>query len=367
MLTKPSPCRLVADISAHGFGHLAQTACVLNLLDETDPSLEIVIRTAHSADTVRHFVTAPHEMAEMYPDMGMIMNGPSRVDREATLAAFADLHSRLADIVEEEAARLCALKPQLLLSNIPYTSLLAARAAHIPSVAFCSLNWYDILRGYAGDDPRMEKVLAEMRDGYRSTRQFILPTPSMPTEWHPALSHVGPVSRMARDCPRPACLPPAEGPVRKAVVLVALGGISSDFDPASLPVLSDVHWVVAGTGEVAGRDDLTPLDETGLGLLDMLPHADAIVTKSGYGTFVEAACHGKRVLFAERPDWPEAAFLEPWLLSHATAAAIPQEALYTGSFSDALGTLLNRPTSPAIKATGAPMAARVILDHLSAL
>lgn len=365
MQTKLSrPYRLVADISAHGFGHLAQTACVLEALYDSDPSIDIIIRTGHSPETVRKFVTVPYRLAEMHPDTGMVMTGPSHVDLEATRAAFIGQHNNLEKIVQAEAERLFVLGPDLLLSNIPYTSLLAAGSAHIPAVAFCSLNWYDILRGYAGDDPRMAQVLEEMRIAYRSTRQFILPLPSMPTDWHPALSHVGPLCRKAKDCPRPACLPAS---TEKAVVLVALGGIDGEYDPASLPSLPDVRWVVASSGNLPARNDMVSLEQTGLGLLDLMPHGDAIITKSGYGTFVEAACHGTRVLFAERPDWPEAAYLEPWLMDHATAASIPQDVFYKGAFASALRTLLEHPASPPVEATGAVMAARVILDHLNTL
>ena len=365
MPTPPSrPKRLIADISAHGFGHLAQTACVLNAVHDSDPSIEIVVRTGHSPAVVRKFVTVPHQQAEMYPDKGLVMKGPSHVDITATKAAFITLHDNLDTVVQHEAERLAAFEPGLLLSNIPYTSLLAARMARIPAFAFCSLNWHDILYGYLAGDPRMAPILEEVRRAYGTAGQFILPEPSMPTAWHPAPSHVGPVSRRATDHSRPAGLP---APDEKALALVALGGIASDFDPACLPFLPEIHWVLAGPGKAPHRNDVTPLDDTGLSLLDLMPHADAIITKSGYGTFVEAACHGVRVLFASRPDWPEAAFLEPWLITHATAAAITQEALYSGDFAVPLQTLLEQAPSPPIQATGAAMAARIICDHLSSL
>ncbi len=46
---------------------------------------------------------------------------------------------------------------------------------------------------------------------------------------------------------------------------------------------------------------------------ELLASADLVITKPGYGTFVEAACHGVPVLYLERPDWPEAPALCDWL------------------------------------------------------
>ncbi len=45
--------------------------------------------------------------------------------------------------------------------------------------------------------------------------------------------------------------------------------------------------------------------ELRLSVMDVLGSRDAILGKPGYGTFAEAACNGKPVLYVSRGDWPE--------------------------------------------------------------
>jgi hypothetical protein len=42
-----------------------------------------------------------------------------------------------------------------------------------------------------------------------------------------------------------------------------------------------------------------------MSFIDVLASSDAVVTKIGYATFVEAACNGVGIVSAPRADWPE--------------------------------------------------------------
>jgi hypothetical protein len=55
------------------------------------------------------------------------------------------------------AEELAALRPTVLLGNIPYLSIAAAAHAGIPAVAFCCLHWGEIFRHYCADAPRSEE------------------------------------------------------------------------------------------------------------------------------------------------------------------------------------------------------------------
>ena len=41
-----------------------------------------------------------------------------------------------------------------------------------------------------------------------------------------------------------------------------------------------------------------------MSFIDVLASSDAVVTKIGYATFVEAACNGGGIKSAPRADWP---------------------------------------------------------------
>lgn len=356
--------RIVIDISAHGFGHLAQSAAVLAELERQAPALEIVARCGHPPEALAGFIPFPVVTAPPPPDVGMVMSGPSRVDIDGTRAAYRRLHERLPTVVEREAGVLTELAPDLVISNIPYTTLLAAAAAGLPSLAFCSLNWRDTLGGYLGDDPDDARLLREIEEGYLHANAFLRPEPSLPMGWLPNAEAVGPVARRLPPFERPGSFPRGAKNGGPALALVSLGGIASDFDPARLPRMDGVVWLTTSPPPPGRARDILQISEYGLSFLEALSLADVVVTKSGYGAFVEAASLGVRVLFAMRPDWPEAEVLEDWIRRSATAAGIPQVALYEGRFEEELRDLLARPASRCKAATGAEEIARFILKRL---
>ena len=97
--------------------------------------------------------------------------------------------------------------------------------------------------------------------------------------------------------------------------------------------------------------------------MDVLRSADALITKPGYGSFVEAACNGIPILYVDRHDWPETACLVTWLQSHGRGLGIRPEQLTQGDFGHALETLLMTTPPTPVQATGIEEA----VTHLSAL
>lgn len=53
---------LVVSISGHGFGHVAQTAPILNLLHERMPQVRITVRSAVPAEHLHSRIHAPFEI-----------------------------------------------------------------------------------------------------------------------------------------------------------------------------------------------------------------------------------------------------------------------------------------------------------------
>ena len=93
---------LVADISGHGLGHLAQAAPVLNALAERVADLRITVRSTLSDSALADMTAFPFERAAPPPDIGMEMNGPIEVDRRASAGAYAALHSQWDQVVAWE-------------------------------------------------------------------------------------------------------------------------------------------------------------------------------------------------------------------------------------------------------------------------
>ena len=310
--------RIVVDISGHGFGHAGQLAPILAELHRRRPELRLVVRSTLPEEPLEAILGGTFERAEPPPDPCLAMHDPVHVDRAATRAAYATLEAGFETLVEAEAARLRALAPDLLVANIGFVGLAAAARAGVPAIAIGSLNWADIAAAYEVASPAM---VERMRAAYRSAELTVLLTPHLPTPWLDRRVSVGPVARVGR--PRRAELRAALGLAPDILLgLVAFGGIDGAERLATLPAIDGVAWL-ADRVERPGMLTTRGLDLT---FPDLLASVDVVITKSGYGTFAEAAAAGVPVLYRPRPDWPEAPWLEGWIRQVGIGRPLPPDA-----------------------------------------
>jgi len=353
---------LVADISGHGFGHVAMTAPVLNALADVRPDLRLTIRSPAPEGLLREHVRVAFELVPVAFDFGMIMRGALEVDAEASYLKYADLHSRWDAEVESAAKALRALAPTLLLANVPYLSLAAAARAGIPAVALCCLNWADIFEHYCGDRPGAQAIAGEMRAAYRSAHTFIAPDPAMPMQSLPDIKRIGPIARLGRKC---------SGKIRReldlaedtALALLSLGGVPSRIDVSPWPRLEG--WHVLAAMEVTGtHPDVTAADALSVSHIDLLASCAVLLTKPGYGTTAEAGVNGLPMLYVSRDGWPEEPTLVEWLQRNGRCESLPRAALQDGSFVPALERVrrLSAPLPPA--PDGVKAAVRLLLERL---
>lgn len=354
--------RLLVAISHHGLGHLAQAAPVINALHAARPDLEFLVwsgvpRAALAARIHAHF-RHRHEPA----DVGLAMHDAVRVDLAASRAAYLAFHQDWDARIADEAAWLREQGIAGVLSNVACLPLAAADRAGIPGVAMCSLNWVDIAGAYLAEQAGMAEVLEQMAATYRTARAFLRATPAMPMAWLENREAVPPIAALGvdRGMALRARLALASG---ERLVLLGFGGIGYQT-ARSLPTLDGVRWLVPDDW-VQERADLIPLSRAGLPFLDLIASCDALVTKVGYGSFVEAAAAGIPVLYIDRPDWPETPFLADWLLAHANTAAIEERQLFTPEIGALLDSLLAAPRVPGVTADGEAKAARRVLELLA--
>jgi len=133
---------LIVSISGHGYGHVAQTAPVLNRLHRLMPRLRITVRSAvPSATSAVHACHAPFEHMESHGDIGMLMSSALDVRRRRTArAAYRTFHADWQARVDGEAGLLRELGADMVFSNVGYLPLTGAQRAGIPNAALCSLN-----------------------------------------------------------------------------------------------------------------------------------------------------------------------------------------------------------------------------------
>lgn len=366
--------RLLVAISHHGLGHLAQAAPVLNALHATRPDLEFLVWSGVTRAALAARIRAPFQHRHEPADVGLAMHDAVRVDLAASQAAYLAFHQDWAARVAREAVWLRDQGITGILSDASCLPLAAANQAGIPGVAMCSLNWVDIASAYLAEQPGMTQVLEQMAVAYHSARAFLRVVPAMPMNWLANREAVPPIA--AQGVKRGAELRARLGLRHdERLVLIGFGGIGYQA-ARPLPVVNGVRWLVpddwrveeaaaAVTEAVNKRVDLIPFARTGLPFLDLLASCDTLVTKVGYGSFVEAAVAGIPVLYIDRPDWPETPYLRDWLLAHTRAVVIEEAQLFDPAIAALLTALLAAPHLPEVAADGAAVAARRVLELLA--
>lgn len=354
---------LLVAISAHGFGHLAQTAEVVNALRERLPSLRVTVRSALPHARLRARLTSAFEHRPEACDVGMHMSSALDILIEDSARAYAEFHQDWKSTVRDEAQRLAALAPDLVLANVPYRVLAGAAAAGIPAVALCSLNWADIYRHYFGQRPEAGTILRQIAAAYRSADCFLQPQPSMPMEDLPRRRSVGPIARRGRERRGELLRRAGLSGGCNRLVLIATGGVDLPLPVENWPQLQDACWIVPANWQIR-RSDVIALETLDLPFIDVLASCDAVLTKPGYGSFSEAACNGIAVLYVARPDWPEEPHLVRWLMQNGRAREISREQLMAGRLAEDLDMLLALGSPQPVQPLGAAQAADILLQYL---
>lgn len=362
--TMNSHPHLLVCISGHGYGHVAQTAPVLNALAALIPGLKLTIRTSIPLQHLRSRIRPEfHYLAEIV-DPGMEMVSALEVNPEASMKTYAEFHANWEGRVRSETGLLQKIAPDAVLSNVAYLPLAGAARLGIPAIAMCSLNWADIFRYFCGDMPGATEIQQQIEQAYLQAESFMRLTPAMPMPWLPNQRLIGPIAQPGIN--RRSEINSKLGLKKNAkLILVSMGGIAMRFPMEAWPKVPDVFWVVPGDWQ-SNREDAVTIESLNLGFSDLLASCDAMLTKPGYGAFVEAAASAVPVLYVEREAWPEQQDLVEWLSGVGVCMKLEARQLQTGEFGDELRYLLGQPKPGAVMASGNEEAANYLSSLLSA-
>lgn len=354
---------LLAVISPHGFGHLAQTAPVVNTLRRRLADVRLTIRTTYPRTLLsRYFDGDFHYVAEAM-DFGMAMASALEVQVEESARRYAEFHAQWGDHVAREAQRLRELSPDVILANIPYLTLAGARHAGIAAVAMCSLNWADIYWHYCGSRPEAPAIRRQMLDAYDSAALFLRPEPAMPMPDIGNGRAIGPVARLGIDH-RDAIVRHLGIDHGSRLVLVAFGGIEMRLPVETWPVIPGLYWLVPAAWQVR-HPQAVAVEKLPAAHIDLMGSCDALIGKPGYGTFTEAACNGVPMLYVTRDDWPEEPYLVEWFRHHGRVLQVRRSALESDAVMDSLDRLWELPVPPRPRPTGNEEAAEILCGYLT--
>jgi hypothetical protein len=292
-------------------------------------------------------------------DPVLCMRNAWEVDVPASQVVIREFNQRRAALLEATHTQLHALKPDLVLANIPWLLPAAAAREDIPAVALCSLNWAAVFSSYLGDLPGAADMYEHMRDGYRAAEVFLAPAPALPMPELENVHCIGPIACRGRQC-RSVIREKYSLAADVTLVLVALGGIATRLPLADWPLRENTVWLSTEPVQTA-RHDIVGVNSTGLPMIDVLASVDAVITKPGYGTYTEAVCNGIPLLALARPDWPETEYLNAWARRHGRHEEITQQQFYSGDFLESLERLMSSPKPPVVpEPTGIEEAVEVI-------
>lgn len=350
---------LVVSISGHGYGHVAQTAPILNQLHQLVPELRLTVRSTVPPAHLRSRIHVPFVHLPSDGDIGMVMSSALDVLAQESRAAYHAFHTDWHARVAAEAGLLRELGADMVFSNVGYLPLAGAQRAGIANAALCSLNWADIYRHYLGDDD----IAAQLAGCYVGADAFLRATPGMSMTSLPKLIPVSPIAAIGtnRRAELDHRLKLSHG---EKLALVSLGGIASRLPIECWPRIAGVRWLVQESWHI-DHPDAVILETLQMSFSDLLASSDVLVCKPGYGSFVEAAGSGVPVLYVNRPDWPEAAALIDWLQQNGLCREVARDVLEQGKITETLEGIWSAPRPRPVIPEGAQQVAEWLAKKLA--
>jgi UDP:flavonoid glycosyltransferase YjiC (YdhE family) len=227
----------------------------------------------------------------------------------------------------------------------------------------CSLNWADIYGEICEGLPGAQQIHGAMLNAYQAADAFLTLEPSMNMPGLANALSIGPVASLRRST-RSELLAKLHLADDARLVTVSMGGIAMELSWARWPRVQGVMWIMPGDIETT-RSDMVSVSALGKPFLDVMCSSDALITKPGYGAFVEAACNGIPVVYVPRVDWPEAPFLARWLHEQGKCREIQYEKLFGDRLGEALHAVWELPRREPIVPHGVTEAVDVLVKYFA--
>ena len=323
--------KILVEISHHGFGHASQTSLVLNemLLRSNEP-IDLVIVSAVPEWFLRERIQGSFEYIYEMTDPGLIMQNILDVDYAKSWSAYKIQHKLWPDLLAKKRMFLTDRKFDLVIANVSYVCIEAASQLGIPSVAFSSLHWADIVTTYFSEEVGVAAIVAQILQAYNLSSLFIEIVPNTSLKGLDNAQKLGPIGRVGKNVRQQIIekFPSFSG---RKIGVVSLGGgefpmLSADWQS------SDLSLFVPDFAMFAGNSYLQSIAKSGFEFLDLLASCDFVVTKPGYGLFTETVFAQRPCFYVRRQGWPEEAGLLRWLKNFVPYHEISQQQVCDGDF-----------------------------------
>jgi UDP:flavonoid glycosyltransferase YjiC (YdhE family) len=345
---------IVFYISGHGFGHASRSIEVINAIVDRRPDVEIVVRSQVAPWLFERTARPGVQLEPVECDTGVVQIDSLHLDAGQTLTRARAFMHELPARVAIETTRLRALRPSLVVADLPPLGIAAATAAGLPAIGYGNFTWDWIYGDYDGGADLEASIGAIYRD---TTLALRLPM------WGgfatmPAVRDLPFVARRSSRDP---------GEVRRTLgfsdrerlALVSFGGYGVNLDQRALSAIDGYRVLGPGTFDEA------VLYANGLRYEDLVRAVDVVATKPGYGIIAECLANHTALLYTSRGHFVEYDVLVAAMPRFLRCAFIGHDDLFSGQWGPHLDALLAQPAPPEAPPTdGADVAADLLLDMI---
>lgn len=353
-------------ITAHGYGHGVRSCDIIRALQARLPGVPIVVVSGLPESFLRSRIPwRDVTLRQASFDVGLVQKDGIRSDMAATVRALKNLLERHDSDLLTEAGFLGSSGAGVVVADIPWLPLAAARRSGIPAVAVGNFSWDWIYEPFAERDREWREIVKAIGRDYVCADGLIqLPFAG----FTPVFRSVEAVPLVASPgVNRRAELSAALGvPVHSRWYLLAFASL--DWEPGALERLgrlSDASFLAMEPAAWAGSNIFT-VRRSLCSFADLVASVDGVVSKPGYGVVSDCVVNRKPLVYAEREDFREYPVLVDAIRRYLRSAHIPQERLYRGDLGEALAAVESAPEPTEVMASGgAPVAAALIAARMA--
>jgi hypothetical protein len=339
---------------------------VLNALGSLVPEVTVILRTTVPASFFRDRLAIHWEHSPVQQDVGCIQDGPLKIDIDATWEAHRHFHESWETRLSNEVAAMQATSPALVIADTPYLAIEAGSRAQIPTIALVSFTWDLVLKEYChATDHSHQEFIQRIRDSYARADRALRITPAPTINAFSHLIDIGPIAAPSTPERERLALALSLKPDERTV-LVGFGGIPLTSIP--LDQMERLrHYRFLFDGPVPQEYSRIHSTQTlPFSFKTLLASVDVIMTKPGYGTFVEAVALQQPVLYVRRYNFADEPPLVDYLHRHGRGIELSLDDFAHARWEPALRQTLALPlpASHPPPPTGAAEAAAILAPYL---
>jgi UDP:flavonoid glycosyltransferase YjiC (YdhE family) len=349
-------------VSGHGYGHATRASTVMAALRQRAPELHFHVFSDAPAWVFAASLSGGFTHHSARVDVGLVQHSAWEADLPATLQQLDDFLPFDPFLLRQWAAWLGQLRCELVLCDIAPLGLAVAQAADLPAILVENFTWDWIYAGYLEQAPSLARYLEPLGAALALAARRLQTEPVCAP--HSTAARLPPVGRLPR-ASRAAVRDALGVPDAARLVLITLGGMAGTWTLPAGSVPGDVIFAVPDAGPAVQREGpILRLPHTGFYHPDLVQASDVVIAKAGYSTVAEAYQIGVPIGVVPRPSFRESDVIADFVRRERLGAVISHDDFQSGTWTSGLDTLLTQPVRPRPAASGAALAASLILECL---